>query len=75
VPDFQADDVLVVDLDSGGNALVDELGRLGPRLPPKVVGYFSHIDAELGQAAAAAGIRAYPRGRFWADPAKILFKD
>jgi hypothetical protein len=61
-----------VDLDDGAGALVDQLTRKGP-FPYKVIGYFSHVDTELGRAATEAGIEAYARGRFWADPAKILF--
>jgi hypothetical protein len=75
LPDLQPDDVLVVDLDEGGGALVEQLSRLRPGPTARVVGFFSHVDTELGKAATAAGISAYPRGRFWADPATILFED
>ena len=58
---------VVVDLDSGGTAALAavEAARRVDLLPVRVVGFFSHVDADLGRAARAAGIEALPRGRFW----------
>jgi hypothetical protein len=58
--DFGGFDVVVLDL--------DEMGA--PELPPsdaKVIGFYSHVDVSLGEAAERAGIEAVRRGRFWSD--------
>ena len=67
-------DVLVLDLDAGGPALLERLGaaRLEGNLPPRVIGFFSHVDVDLGRAAAEAGVDAFPRGRFWRDVPTLL---
>lgn len=67
-------DLVVLDLDAGGLALVAELERaraagLGRG---RVIGYFSHIDEQLGAAARRAGCEAFPRGRFWRTLPEIL---
>ena len=41
-------------------------GLLSPTSPP-TLGFYSHVDAERGRAAAAAGLQAVPRGRFWRE--------
>ena len=62
-------DVVIVDLDSAGAAAVAAAsGAAGPRL----LGYFSHVDAALGDAARSAGIDALPRGRFWRELPNLL---
>jgi hypothetical protein len=60
-------DLLVLDLDAGRQPLLDEVtrARAAGVVPARVVGYFSHVDDELGRAARAAGCAAMPRGRFW----------
>lgn len=60
-------DVLLVDLDAGGEAVLAELARARAEgiSPRRVLGYFSHVDEALGRAARAAGCEALPRGRFW----------
>ena len=59
-------EIVVLDLDSGAS-LLDELG--GVEAPhtkrPRLLGYYSHVDEDVGRAAAAAGVEAHPRGRFW----------
>lgn len=67
-------DILVLDLDAGGRDLlaVLETARSKRLLPGRVIGYFSHVDEDLGRAAAAAGIDAFPRGRFWRDVQTLL---
>jgi hypothetical protein len=67
-------DVVVLDLDAGGRALLEELdrARAGGLVHGRVIGYFSHVDEELGRAARAAGCEALPRGRFWRTLAEVL---
>lgn len=66
--------MVVIDLDDHGNEALAALVRARSRglSPPRVVGYFSHVDVSLGQAARAAGCEALPRGRFWRDLSAIL---
>jgi hypothetical protein len=67
-------DLLVLDLDAGGIPLLERVAqaREGALLPERVVGFFSHVDAELGKAAEAAGCDAMPRGRFWRSLPDLL---
>jgi hypothetical protein len=57
--------LVVIDLDREG---------VPAALPPGVpaVGYYSHIDEDVAERAAAAGITPIRRGAFWADLADIL---
>ena len=67
-------DVLVLDLDGGGRDLLRAVEAAGAEgiLPGRVIGYFSHVDEDLGRAAAEAGVEAYPRGRFWREASVLL---
>ncbi|MGH2693678.1 MAG: hypothetical protein ACRDJJ_02570 [Actinomycetota bacterium] len=56
-------DLVVADLDSGREIVVEALRDVTTR----VVGFYSHVDTALGEAAKAAGIEAVPRGRFWRE--------
>lgn len=69
--------LVVIDLDLGGVEALTAIERARARglAPERVVGYFSHVDTELGEAARAAGCEALPRGRFWRDLARILRGD
>ena len=58
-------DVVVLDLDDGGRALIDRWVALAGDEAPRAIGYFSHVDVALGEHAGANGIEAMPRGRFW----------
>ena len=60
-------EIVVLDLDSGTAAVLDDLPKAEGRhrTGPRLLGYFSHVDEGLGRAAAAAGVEAHPRGRFW----------
>ena len=58
-------DVVVLDLDDGGRELIDRWAALAGEEAPRTIGYFSHVDVALGDHAAANGIEAMPRGRFW----------
>ena len=67
-------DVVVLDLDTGGRDLIGavESARAEGILPARMIGYFSHVDEDLGRAAADAGVETYPRGRFWREAATLL---
>jgi hypothetical protein len=65
-------DLVVLDLDSGGRGLLDEVASAGVAPETRVVGYFSHVDASLGEAARRAGCEALPRGRFWRTLPELL---
>jgi hypothetical protein len=62
-------DILVCDLDQGREPMLADLetARAEDVLPRTVVGYYSHVDAALGDAARAAGCTPVRRGRFWSD--------
>jgi hypothetical protein len=36
------------------------------------VGYFSHIDEEMAEAASLSAVHALPRGRFWRELPELL---
>lgn len=60
--------LVVLDLDEGRERALDAVARVRVSdATPRVVGYFSHIDQELGERARAAGCEAFPRGRFWRE--------
>lgn len=61
-------DLVVADLDSGRNVALEALRDV----PARVVGFYSHVDTALGDAARAAGVEAVPRGRFWRDLEELL---
>lgn len=65
--------IVVVDLDNGRDAalrVVEEARSAGLGAP--VVGFFSHVDRALGEAAEAAGVTPVRRGRFWATLGELL---
>ena len=64
-------DLLILDLDAGGASLLDQVGGLAEP-PVRVVGFFSHVDTELRDAAETAGCDAMPRGRFWRSLPDLL---
>lgn len=62
--------LVLVDLDRVG---ADGLAGLSGAVERgRVIGYFSHVDEELGEKARAEGIEALPRGRFWRELPAIL---
>jgi len=67
-------DVLVLDLDSGRTQVLQEVeaARTEGLLPRRVLGYFSHVDGDLGHQAERAGVTAVRRGRFWASLGDLL---
>lgn len=66
--------LLVIDLDGGHRDAVNAVARARDRglLPDRTVGYFSHVDTALAESARAAGIEAWPRGRFWNSLGELL---
>lgn len=66
--------ILVLDLDEGGEAALEELrtARADGSAPGTIVGFMSHVDRDLGRAAREAGCRAVARGRFWSHLSEIL---
>jgi hypothetical protein len=64
-----APELVVVDLDEAGEP---GLGGLGPGPRARTIGFFSHVDTALGDAARAAGVEAVPRGRFWRTLPQLL---
>ena len=65
-------DLVVLDLDSSGRALIDTWVSLAGESGPRAVGYFSHVDVALGDHARSQGVEAVPRGRFWRTLEEIL---
>ncbi len=59
--------LLILDLDTGREDVLKELvaARDDGIAPDRVIGYFSHVDRELGDAARRAGCDVRPRGAFW----------
>lgn len=56
--------VVILDLDQLGAAGVARwAGQVGPEV--RLLGFYSHIDTELGASAERHGIEAIRRGRFW----------
>jgi hypothetical protein len=67
-------EVVVLDLDAEGTAVLGAVAaarRSGISLG-RVVGFYSHVDAPLGEAARRAGCEAHPRGRFWRSLPDLL---
>lgn len=65
-------DLVIVDLDAGGLALVDQIASAATVEGVRVLGFFSHVDPELGDAARRAGCVVLPRGRFWRELPELL---
>ena len=69
--------VVVIDLDGGGDEVLKQL-QAAPDADlraARVVGYYSHIDRALGEAAEAAGCEAWSRGKFWSNLDQLLQPD
>jgi hypothetical protein len=67
-------DLVILDLDEGREAVLAELEAAAAEglVPVQVLGYFSHVDSALSEAASGAGCRAIPRGRFWSSLDELL---
>ena len=65
--------LVILDLDRGGTDLVratqEAIADSGPR---RVVGFYSHIDADLGRSASRGGIRDLPARVFWRSLDEVL---
>lgn len=61
-------DVLVLDLDEGRDEVLDDLrsARSEGIAPSVVLGFYSHVDRAIAEAAQEAGCTPVRRGRFWA---------
>lgn len=65
--------LVLLDLDAGGRESLDRVAVLQQERPEvRWVGFYSHVDEELGAAAGDAGIEALPRGRFWRQLTDLL---
>jgi CheY-like chemotaxis protein len=67
-------DLVVLDLDRGRAPLLEavETARAEGIPLPRVVGFLSHVDDQLADAASRAGCEAIPRGRFWRSLPELL---
>lgn len=66
--------LVIVDLDDAPSDALDVVAEQRPS-SARVVGFYSHVDLELGQRARAAGIEAVPRGRFWRELSGMVGRD
>lgn len=64
--------LLIIDLDRGREPALAALAAVGDARPPIVIGFLSHVDADLAAAARAAGCKPMPRGRFWSSLSQLL---
>jgi hypothetical protein len=69
-----APSLVVIDLDGGRDDVLNELRAASKEElgPARVVGYYSHVDRALGEAAEQAGCETWPRGRFWSALDELL---
>lgn len=67
-------ELVVLDLDDGREGVLEELtaARAEGLVPDVVLGYLSHVDESLAEAARRAGCEPVPRGRFWRSLPDIL---
>lgn len=67
-------DLLILDLDTGREKALARLDELRGRafLPERIVGFMSHVDVALAEAARAAGCEAIARGKFWRRLPELL---
>ena len=66
-------ELVVLDLDQlGAEDATRWAEAVRARATPRVVGFFSHVDAELGDHARKLGIETFRRGRFWSSVREIL---
>jgi hypothetical protein len=63
-----APDLVLLDLDAMDATTIARFARS----PGRVLGYYSHVDVDLGDAAGRAGVEALPRGRLWRELPQIL---
>jgi hypothetical protein len=66
--------LVVVDLDEGRDALLKQISELRDAglLTSRTVGFYSHVDRELGEAAEQAGCEPWPRGKLWRSLDQLL---
>lgn len=49
---------------------VDEVRSKDP--DARVIGFFSHVQRDIGRAAEEAGVETYRRGNFWSSASDLL---
>jgi DNA-binding NarL/FixJ family response regulator len=66
--------LVVIDLDEGRDDVLEQLRAVTEEElgSARVVGYYSHVDRALGEAAEQAGCEPWPRGRFWSGLDELL---
>lgn len=62
--------VVILDLDQLGAAGAERWALQADEV--RVLGFYSHIDHDLGEAAAGLGVQIFRRGRFWRQLAEVL---
>jgi DNA-binding NarL/FixJ family response regulator len=69
--------LVIVDLDEGRDEALKAVraARAVERPPSRIVGFYSHVDKALGEAAEEAGCEPWPRGRFWRSLDQLLQPD
>jgi hypothetical protein len=69
--------LVVIDLDEGRDRALQAVRAAFATdpAPRRIVGYYSHVDKTLGEAAHEAGCEAWPRGRFWSSLDQLLQLD
>ncbi len=65
-------DLLILDLDAGRDAAIAEIAAAGDEPPARILGFYSHIDTDLAEHAAAAGVETIRRGVFWKDIDELI---
>lgn len=66
---------IVLDLDQLGPEGATRWARFARDRGIRLLGFFSHVDEELGRAATDLGIETFRRGRFWREALPILSED
>jgi hypothetical protein len=66
--------LVVVDLDEGRDAVLKQITdvREAGLLNSRTVGFYSHVDRALGEAAQQAGCEPWPRGKLWRSLEQLL---
>jgi ActR/RegA family two-component response regulator len=69
--------LVVVDLDEGRDAVLEQIRgvREAGLLTSRTVGFYSHVDRALGEAAEQAGCEPWPRGKLWRSLEQLLDSD
>ena len=63
---------IVLDLDQVGAEGAARWAHVASDKQTRILGFFSHVDEDLGRAAKELGIETFSRGRFWREAATML---